>query len=57
MTLSPEERRLLRFQLALGAAGAGAWYAGVAVASDFASGIGVGLLISALLLRLLKKRS
>lgn len=43
----------LRWQLGLGGLGALVWYAGVITSSDFTSGLGVGVLISALALRLL----
>ncbi len=42
----------LRLQLGLGLAGALVWLAGAAVGSDFLSGLGAGLLIAALALRL-----
>ena len=42
----------LRLQLGLGLAGALLWLAGAAVGSDFLSGLGAGLLIAALVLRL-----
>jgi hypothetical protein len=57
LTLSTEGRGLLRLQLVLGGIGAIVWYAGVFLESDFASGIGVGVLASALALRLLRTRS
>lgn len=55
MALSTEGRRLLRLQLILGGVGAAVWYAGALLASDFASGIGVGMLLAALSLRLLRR--
>jgi len=42
----------LRLQLGLGLAGALVWLAGAAAESDFLSGLGAGLLIAALALRL-----
>ena len=42
----------LRLQLGFGLAGALLWLAGAAVGSDFLSGLGAGLLIAALVLRL-----
>ena len=42
----------LRLQLGIGLAGALVWLAGAAVESDFLSGLGAGLLIAALALRL-----
>ena len=57
MTRSPEDLRLLRLQLALAGLGAVVWYGGVFASSDFVSGVGVGILIAALSVRLLKRRS
>ena len=42
----------LRLQLGLGLAGGLAWLTGVGIGSDFLAGIGAGLLIAALVLRL-----
>ncbi len=47
----------LRFQLGLAAAGGVLWYVGAVISSEFTSGIGVGVLISALALRLLRSRA
>lgn len=57
MALPDEAHRLLRLQLLLGGLGAAVWYAGAWLESEFASGIGVGVLLSALSLRLLRPRS
>ena len=57
MALTPDARSLLRVQLVLAGLGAAVWYTGVVLASDFAAGAGVGMLVSALALRLLKRRS
>ncbi|MCL7970884.1 MAG: hypothetical protein M8866_02180 [marine benthic group bacterium] len=50
-------RYWLRFQLGLAAVGGALWYVGAVIGSEFASGIGVGVLISALALRLLRSRA
>lgn len=50
-------RYWLRLQLGLAAAGGGLWYIGAVIGSEFTSGIGVGVLISALALRLLRSRA
>jgi hypothetical protein len=42
----------LRLQLGLGLAGGLVWLAGAAAGTDFLSGVGAGLLIAALVLRL-----
>ncbi|MEJ2318016.1 MAG: hypothetical protein P8Y10_07715 [Gemmatimonadales bacterium] len=42
----------LRLQLGLGLAGGLVWLAGAAAGGDFFSGVGAGLLIAALVLRL-----
>ena len=55
MEMTPEARAWLRFQLAMGGVGAAVWYAGVLAGSEFASGLGVGVLISALALRVLRR--
>ena len=47
----------LRFQLIMAAAGGVLWYAGVLLESEFTSGLGVGVLVSALALRLLRRRT
>jgi hypothetical protein len=55
--VTSEARYWLRFQLVMAAAGAVLWYAGVHVGSEFTSGLGVGVLVSALVLRILRRRS
>ena len=55
--MNAEGRYWLRLQLAMAVAGGVIWYAGVVVDSDFASGLGVGVLLSALCLRLLRRRA
>lgn len=42
----------LRLQLGLGLSGGAVWLAGAVAGSDFFSGVGAGLLIGALVLRL-----
>jgi len=46
----------LRFQLALAVVGAGTWYAGSAVEEPFVSGLGVGIMLAALAVRLVRGR-
>lgn len=55
--MTPESRYWLRLQLVMALAGAALWYAGVLVDSEFTSGLGVGVLLSALALRVLRSRS
>ena len=55
--MTPEARHWLRFQLIMAAAGAVLWYVGVLVGSEFTSGLGVGILLSALALRILRRRA
>ena len=55
--MSSESRYWLRFQLVMAVAGGALWYAGVVIESEFASGLGVGVLLSALALRVLRSRS
>ena len=55
--MTAESRYWLRFQLVMAVAGAALWYAGVVVDSEFTSGLGVGVLLSALALRVLRSRS
>jgi hypothetical protein len=55
VSLSTEARAWLRLQLILAALGAIVWYGGVVAGSDFASGFGVGILVTALALRFLKR--
>ena len=50
-------RYWLRLQLVMAAVGAGLWWIGVIVDSEFASGFGVGVLASALALRVLRRRA
>jgi hypothetical protein len=52
--VTAESRYWLRFQLVLAATGAGLWYAGILLGSEFTSGLGVGVLLSALALRILR---
>jgi hypothetical protein len=46
----------LRFQLALAAVGAGTWYLGSALDEPFVSGLGVGIMLAALAVRLVRVR-
>jgi hypothetical protein len=46
----------LRFQLALAAFGAGTWYLGSALDEPFVSGLGVGIMLAALAVRLVRGR-
>ena len=46
---------MLRLQLSLVVIGAATWYAGAFFDQDFVSGIGVGIMIGALALRLLHR--
>ena len=46
----------LRFQLALAAVGAGTWYVGSALDEPFVSGLGVGIMLAALAVRLVRGR-
>ena len=46
----------LRFQLALAAVGAGTWYLGSALDEPFVSGLGVGIMLAALAVRLVRGR-
>jgi hypothetical protein len=55
--VSPEGRYWLRLQLLMAAAGGALWYVGVLLESEFTSGLGVGVLASALALRLLRHRA
>lgn len=55
--MTPEGRYWLRLQLIMAALGGGLWYAGVLLESEFTSGLGVGVLVSALALRLLRRRA
>jgi hypothetical protein len=53
--MSPAGRYWLRLQLVMAVVGALLWYAGVRLGSEFTSGIGVGVLVSALALRLVRR--
>ncbi len=55
--MTSEERYWLRFQLVMACIGGGFWYGGVLWESEFTSGLGVGILVSALALRLLRRRA
>jgi hypothetical protein len=55
--MTPDSRYWLRFQLVMAVAGAAFWYAGTVVDSEFTSGLGVGVLLSALALRMLRRRN
>jgi len=54
--VSPAGRAWLRLQLVMAVVGGLLWYAGVRLESEFTSGLGVGILVSALALRLLRRR-
>ena len=49
-------RYWLRFQIGLTVAGILAWLAGVAIDNSFLSGVGTGIMVSALALRFLRGR-
>jgi hypothetical protein len=55
--MTSESRSWLRFQWVMAVVGGVFWYAGVVVDSEFASGLGVGVFLSALALRVLRSRS
>ena len=55
--MTSEARYWLRLQLIMAAVGAATWYVGVFFGSEFTSGLGVGVLASALVLRLLRGRA
>ena len=55
--MTRDARYWLRFQLGMAAAGAVLWYGGVLLGSEFTSGLGVGVLVSALALRILRRRA
>jgi hypothetical protein len=55
--VNAEGRYWLRLQLVMAVAGGAIWYAGVLMDSGFASGMGVGILLSALCLRLVRLRA
>jgi len=47
----------LRIQLVMAVIGAALWYAGALLDSEFTSGLGVGVLLSALALRILRRQA
>ena len=53
--MKPEARYWLRFQMVMAVVGAVLWYLGVLLDSEFSSGLGVGVLLSALALRILRR--
>jgi uncharacterized membrane protein len=55
--MKPEARYLLRFQMAMAVVGAMLWYTGVLLDSEFTSGLGVGVLLSALAVRVLRRNA
>lgn len=55
--MTAETTYWLRLQLVMAAAGAASWYTGVLLQSEFTSGVGVGVLVSALALRVLRRRA
>jgi len=55
--MTPAARYWLRFQLIMAGVGAGLWWAGILIDSEFTSGLGVGVLASALALRVLRRRA
>lgn len=55
--MSPEARYWLRFQMVMAVVGAVLWYVGVLLDSEFTSGLGVGVLLSALVLRILRRNA
>lgn len=55
--MTSEASYWLRLQLFMAAVGAVTWYAGVLFGSEFTSGLGVGVLASALALRVLRGRA
>lgn len=50
--VGPVESRWLSLQISFGLAGGAVWFAGALFEQEFVSGIGVGLVAAALLLRL-----
>jgi len=55
--MTPAARYWLRLQLMMAVVGGVLWYAGVRLDSDFTSGLGVGVLVSALVLRLMRRET
>ena len=55
--MKPEARYWLRFQMVMAVVGAVLWYVGVLFDSEFSSGLGVGVLLSALALRILRRNA
>ena len=55
--MKPEARYWLRFQMVMAVVGAALWYVGVLLDSEFSSGLGVGVLLSALALRILRRNA
>jgi len=55
--MKPEARYWLRFQMVMAVVGAVLWYVGVLLGSEFSSGLGVGVLLSALALRILRRNA
>jgi len=53
--MNAEARYWLRFQMVMAVVGAVLWYVGVLLDSEFTSGLGVGVLLSALVLRILRR--
>jgi hypothetical protein len=55
--MKPEARYWLRFQMVMAVVGGVLWYVGVLMDSEFTSGLGVGVLASALALRVLRRNA
>lgn len=55
--MKPEARYWLRFQMVMAVTGGVLWYVGVLLDSEFTSGLGVGVLASALVLRILRRNA
>ena len=53
--MKPEARYWLRFQMVMAVVGGVLWYVGVLLDSEFTSGLGVGVLASALAIRILRR--
>jgi hypothetical protein len=54
-TIDEAGRRCLNFQISLGLAGGAAWLAGLYFEQEYVSGVGTGLVLAALILRLARK--
>lgn len=54
-TIDEAGRRWLNFQISLGLAGGAAWLAGLYFEQEYVSGVGTGLVLAALILRLARK--